>query len=136
MSCRWLNFAWLNYPGLKGASKAASAKEKGEISRLSDKIEALNLKRKDTLLEMEQLKNDMGRVQGQQPTHHRVVADPDAYDGEMGVDVADYEFIFGMIPTDIPPSGSVEHHAPPDSGDTAPSTMSHNISIHDYETGE
>ncbi|KAL6284789.1 hypothetical protein ACE6H2_015718 [Prunus campanulata] len=146
------------------ASEAASAKQKGEISRLSDKIEALNLERKDALLKMEQLKNDMGRVenekkdqydaccsqifkesaihfrfgwvQGQQPTHHRVVADPDAYDGEMGIGVTDYEFIFGMIPTDIPPLGSAEHHAPPDSGDIAPSAVSHDISVRDYEIRE
>ncbi|PQQ08311.1 uncharacterized protein Pyn_14236 [Prunus yedoensis var. nudiflora] len=45
------------------ASEAASTKEKGEISLLSDKIDALNLERKDSLLEMEQLKNDIGCVE-------------------------------------------------------------------------
>ncbi|PQQ08312.1 hypothetical protein Pyn_14237 [Prunus yedoensis var. nudiflora] len=54
----------------------------------------------------------------------------------MGVGIADYEFIFGMIPTDIPPPGSVEHHVPPDFGDTAPSTLSHDISVRDYEIEE
>ncbi|CAB4299750.1 unnamed protein product [Prunus armeniaca] len=146
------------------AREAASVKEKGEISRLSDKIDVLSLECKNTLLEMDQLKNDVGRVgkekkdqydaccaqifkesakqfrfgwvQGQQPAHHRVVADPDAYEGEMGVGVADYKFIFGMIPTDIPTSGSAKHHAPPDSGDVVPYTTSHDISVCDYEIGE
>ncbi|PQQ07070.1 hypothetical protein Pyn_17005 [Prunus yedoensis var. nudiflora] len=113
---------------------------------------------------MEQLKNDIGRVeketkdqynaccsqifkesakhfqfgwvQGQQPAHHRVVADANAYDREMGVGIVDYEFIFRMIPTNIPPPRSTEHHVPLDSGDIAPSTVSHDISIRDYEIEE
>lgn len=35
------------------ASQAASIKEKSEISRLSDKIDALSLEHKNTLMEME-----------------------------------------------------------------------------------
>ncbi|CAL2237896.1 unnamed protein product [Prunus armeniaca] len=54
----------------------------------------------------------------------------------MGVGIADYEFIFEMIPTDIPIYGFAEHHAPPDSGDVVPSTTSHDISVRDYEIGE
>ncbi|CAL9025875.1 unnamed protein product [Prunus brigantina] len=54
----------------------------------------------------------------------------------MGVGVADYEFIFRMIPTDIPTSGFVKHHAHPDSSDVVSSTMSHDIFVHDYEIGE
>ncbi|CAL2231425.1 unnamed protein product [Prunus armeniaca] len=44
-------------------NEATSTKEKGEISRLSDKIDILNLERKNALLEMDQLKNDVGRVE-------------------------------------------------------------------------
>ncbi|CAB4298770.1 unnamed protein product [Prunus armeniaca] len=45
------------------ASEATSAKKKGEISRLSDKIDVLGLERKNALLEMDQLKSDVGRVE-------------------------------------------------------------------------
>ncbi|KAI5351034.1 hypothetical protein L3X38_003925 [Prunus dulcis] len=36
-----------------------------------------------------------GWMQGQQPAHHRVVANLNTYDEEMGVGIVDYEFIFG-----------------------------------------
>lgn len=40
-----------------------------------------------------------------------------------------------MIPTNIPLTESAEHHVPPDSGDTAPSKVSHDIYVHNYEIG-
>ncbi|CAB4293953.1 unnamed protein product [Prunus armeniaca] len=75
-------------------------------------------------------------MQGQQPTYHRVVADSGAYEGEMGLGIAKYEFIFGVIPTNIHLLRSAEHHVPPDSGDTAPSTVSHDISVLNYKIKE
>ncbi|PQP96783.1 uncharacterized protein Pyn_19529 [Prunus yedoensis var. nudiflora] len=109
------------------ASEIASAKENDEMSHLSDKINALNFEHKDALLEMEKLKNEVGCVekdkkyqydacyaqifkksakqfrfdwvQGQQPVHHRVVANPNTYNGEIGVSIANYEsfFFFGLV---------------------------------------
>ncbi|CAB4263232.1 unnamed protein product [Prunus armeniaca] len=56
--------------------------------------------------------------------------------GEIGLGIADYEFIFGVIPTNIPLLGSAEYHVPPNSSDTAPSTVSHDISILNYKIEE